>query len=255
MLNYATTKAEYGEGRTTYANPEGNRFSIYIGRNPDGTERYMKLGKQFREPIEWIIKPLLKGTSKFSPLFREGGRQLFSHDAGTGFPAPWTKEDDPTGKLKERLKSIAMTPVPLSMRGLLDSNRNRPFMFSIPTSKGMTKYGGTKQMQRALKSKDRKKLRETYIHALQNNLPADKMAETARQQVRGKFRYDAKQLAKDIFIDMQALKTVEQKKDFLEYMSQKGVLSPLVREELNKLRDEYNAVKNLQKKYEIQSSW
>ena len=58
-----------------------------MGRNRDGTEKYMRMGKQFREVLEWGMNPIKKIGAKLSPGVREAIRQVTAHDPGSGYPA------------------------------------------------------------------------------------------------------------------------------------------------------------------------
>jgi hypothetical protein len=249
-LNYHNSKKMYGEGRFTWENPPDKNLDILIGRNEDGTEKYLKIGKQFREPIEWASKPARKFGAKLSPPLRELLRQLTGHDPGSFFPTKFAKSEDSVDSVKERLKSIAMTPIPLSIRPFLE-NRTTPFLLSIPTSKGMTMHSGIKAMKQAVKKKDRKLMRKLFVHALQNNLNAEKMVELANRGVVDKVRFDNKKIAKQIIQEMQQIKTPEGRGDLIDYYRKKGILTPGVQLQYDKLVAELEEIRKQQQDYGV----
>jgi len=57
LLNYSLTKAYTGEGRFMWDNPPGKKTYLFIGMNTDGSEAYLRWGKQFREIAELISDP------------------------------------------------------------------------------------------------------------------------------------------------------------------------------------------------------
>jgi hypothetical protein len=232
-INYQNTKKEYGEGRFTWENPPGNKFNIFIGRNEDKTERYVRMGKQFREVLEWGEDPLKKAGAKLSPLLREIFRQATAHDPGSGYPTEWAKETGFWKTLPERAKSIAEMPLPFSLRPYVES-RPGVYMFTFPTKKGMTNYGAIKLFKEALKDRDKSKVVKTYIHAVENKLNAFQLLKSAKASVKADITYDDKMLAKDILKELKNLDPLARKEAFNLYM-QRGTITPNVLMQLNKL--------------------
>lgn len=259
-LNYHNTKKAYGTGRFTIDNPPGHELDIFMGHedydangNPIGPERYIKIGKQFREPIEWAMKPARKFGSKLAPPLRETIRQLSGHDPGSFYPTKFADADSTAESVKERLKSIALVPIPLSIRPYLE-RRSHPFMLSIPTSKGMTKYSGTKQMERAMRKQDHKKLKRLFIHALQNNLNAEQMVQNASNKLVSSIRYDNKLLAKDILLEMQQIPDPVAREDLIQHYRDKGIFTEAVQAEYVKLIEELDSIRQQQEAYGVSLS-
>ena len=232
-VNYQTTKKEYGKGRFTWDNTPGNKLNIFIGRNEDGTERYLRMGKQFREVIEWGEDPLKKTGAKLSPLLREGIRQFSAHDPGSGYPTEWAEKDSFWKTIPERLKSVAEMPIPFSLRSYVTS-RPGVFMFTFPTKKGMTNYKTVKLFKEAIKDKDKKEVKKLYIHALENNLNAYQLLKTASSAVKADMTYDDKGVAKDILNEMNGM-TPEAKKDAYNLYKKRGTITPNIEKQMERL--------------------
>lgn len=232
-VNYRNTKKEYGEGRFTWDNAPGNKLNIFIGRNEDGTERYLRMGKQFREVVEWGEDPLKKVGAKLSPLLREGIRQFSAHDPGSGYPTEWAEKDSVWKTIPERAKSIAEMPIPFSLRPYVES-RPGVFMFTFPTKKGMTNYKTVKLFKEAMKDGDKKEVRKLYIHALENNLNAYQLLKTASSAVKADMTYDDKGVAKDILNELREM-LPDARKDAYKLYKQRGTITPNVEKQMNKL--------------------
>jgi len=245
-INYQTTKKEYGKGRFTWDNTPGNQLNVYIGRNEDGTERYLRGGKQFREVLEWGIDPGKKLGAKLSPLLREGIRQFANHDPGSGYPTEWADEDNFWKTLPERGMSFAEMPLPFSLRPYVNS-RPGNFLFTFPTKKGMTNYKAVKIFKTQLKAADTVGVKKTYIQALENNLNAVQLLKAANASVKADITYNDKAVAKDILNEMIKLDP-EARTDASNLYIKRGIITENVRKQMNRL------IENRQKIEEQQES-
>ena len=234
------TKKEYGEGRFTWENPESHYLNIFIGRNKDGTEKYLRMGKQFREVLEWGMNPIRKVGAKLSPGLREAMRQVTAHDPGSGYPAEWAEKEG-LATIPERALSILEMPIPFSLRPYVKS-RPGVFMFTFPTSKGMTPYKTVEIFKKALKDGDIKRVRKTFIDALQSNLNAERHLKTAQSLIKSDITYGNKGLANDILLEMNELDP-EAQEDALLLYKQKGILTPEVYKQYILLKENQLEVK------------
>jgi len=240
--NYRNTKKDYGEGRFTWDNPPGHELNIYWGKNEDGTERYLRMGKQFREVLEWGIDPLKKAGGKIAPIAGETFRQVTGHEPGSGYPTKFADGEFWDAKnLKERLKSVAMTPVPFSLRTSITA-RPKNFMFTFPTSKGMTNYKAVDGFKEAIKKKDTEKIKELYVHTLRNNLDAESLFASAKQAVKADITFDDRRMAKEIYGEIRGLDDVAMTDLLLKYKSD-GTLTYGIAKQLNRLFEKENSVK------------
>jgi len=244
-VNYYQTKKEYGEGQFTWDNAPGNKLNIFMGRNDDGTERYLRMGKQFREVLEWGIKPLTKLGAKLSPLLRESMRQFTAHDPGSGYPTEWAEEPFWGKKgLVERGKSILEMPIPFSLRPYVQS-RPGVFMFTFPSKKGMSNYGAVKLFRKAIKDKNPDRIKEVYISALRNNLDAQSLFRSARSSIKADITFDNKTIAREILKEINGLDD-EAKRDALMLYKEQGVLTPEIAIQLDRL---------MKKQEKVQRDW
>ena len=62
-----------------------NSFNIGIGYNPNGTERYLKMGRAFREPFLWALDPLETAGGKVGLIPRWAFVALSGSSPGTGY--------------------------------------------------------------------------------------------------------------------------------------------------------------------------
>jgi len=252
-VNYANTKKEYGKGRFTWDNSPGKELDIFIGRNDDGTERYLRSGKQFKEVLEWSLDPVLKLGAKLSPLLRESMRQVAAHDPGSGYPTEWADKDFwSTGGMKERAMSFAEMPIPFSLRPYVTS-RPGNYMFTFPTSRGMTNYKAVDLFKRALKDKDRTQVERVYISALENELDAESLFKSANRAVKADITYDSKTLAKKIYTELREFSQQEEG-DALRLYKERGILTPEVYQEYLKFKQKKRGVRLQQLQFGINTS-
>lgn len=228
-VNLYNSQKYLGEARFTYQNDPGHELNIFAGYNDDGTKRYIRMGKQFREVWEWGLDPINKMGAKASPLAREIMRQYTKHDPGSGFPTKWDDKEF-WESIPERALSILEMPLPFSLRPYIE-DRPQMFMFALPASRGMTNYKTIKYFKRALEAKDINRVRHVYVSALENGLDAQQLFKSAASSLKADMTYDNKQLAKDIYMELEQLPP-EAKKDTVDVYRQKGVLTPEIEDQL-----------------------
>ena len=231
-LNYYNSEKKLGEGRFTWENDPGHKLNIFVGFNEDGTKKYLRMGKQFREVLEWGQDPLHKLGAKLSPTVREAMRQLTKHDPGSGYPTPW-KDKGFWESLPERAKSIAEMPLPFSLRPYI-KDRPTNFMLMLPASRGMTNYKTRTLFHKALKANNEKRIERIYFAALENNLDADRLLKSAEAFLGAEKTYDDKKVAKKIFNEISNVGP-EAKEDLIRIYAKRGVLTPDIKKHLNKL--------------------
>jgi hypothetical protein len=258
-INLYNTQKYKGDARYTWENTPGHELNIYFGQNPDRTERYIRLGKQFREVMEWVKEPEKKVGAKLSPAARLLARQVAKHDPGSGFPTEYAEQDfwesvlpviiDKHGKLKvqvpERLKDVPQMFVPFSLRPYLE-DRPKMFMFSLPGSRGMTNYRAVKGFKAALNKNDADKVARIYVGAYENDLDAPVLLKRAKSAVKSDITYDDKMLAMGILKEMNQLGgNLDDKAviDLLVVYDKRGVLTPGVRKQLVRLMKKQKKVK------------
>lgn len=181
---------------TMFGNTIGQKTYLFAGRYEDGSERYIRWGKQFRELFELGLSPLTKMGGKAAPV-PQTLSMLFAHKSLTGF-----KNDDLYGKrgweyFEGIFKTLIKSPIPLSLRkierGDIEWKATDLFM---PSSKGLTRAGARNYFIDAIKDgsiahwaldnaktehgKNRAQrnldnaedvMHQTWIGCLRNNLP------------------------------------------------------------------------------------
>lgn len=160
--------------------------------DPNNKQRhYIRIAKQAREIISWFDDPLKIAGSKASPLVREIFKQATGHQAGSGFQAEWTREQQQFWEtIPKRIKSMAELFTPFSLRG-------NQFAFSLPASKGMTPFKAISRFQQALDAKEwivfgRHVAKWEAVDAIAqaadaNGLNAEQLYTAAMGSVRGKY--------------------------------------------------------------------
>ena len=238
-VNYYQTEKEYGKGRFTWQNAPGHALNIFIGKNPDGTERYMRMGKQFREVLEWGLDPIKKVGAKASPVARETIRQIAGVGPGSGYPTEWAEQEF-WQSLPERAKSVLESPLPFSLRPYIKS-RPGVFMFAFPTSKGMTNYKTIKLFKNAIKENNIPQIRRIYVSALENNLDAESLYASAASSIKADDTYNDKKVAREMLLEFNQLDE-QAKQDAIQVYRDRGTLTPGVAIEIAKLIEKQERV-------------
>jgi len=233
MLNYAYTKAYEGKGRFMWDNPPGKKTYLFIGKNPDGSERYVRWGKQFRELFEFISNPAEVAGRKISPLLRAAKAQVFPSEV-------WQRdivESDfwsPKG-LKARAKQLLKDITPYSISQQQRLTKYTPIAFVLPVSKGMTPYNARKLFKKAIVNHDRNLNREVAIAAYRNGLDAQALWKQAFTELKTDFTRGLSKEAKDL-LDKLALMPKDQRKLYLEKLAFQGKLTPALYEQMQKIQ-------------------
>ena len=194
MLNYMNRKRdekehpEYYEGeergfldRTMAGNTIGHKTHLFAGRYEDGTERYVRWGKQFRELPEMFFDDT--GFSPISATIKKIGGKMapalqLASSILTGSSLSGFRNDDINGKegwdkVYGIAKTILKSPFPFSSRTLFDENKEfHATDLAMPSSKGMTRYRSMELFKLAVAKGDERMLKEVYQDTLRNNLPA-----------------------------------------------------------------------------------
>ena len=158
-------------------NSKGSKTFVFIGRNSDGTERYLRLGKQFREMPEMLEKPLEKLGGKASPMIQIGSQILTGHTA-SGFKNKnfygdtyATKDVMKKGweRVGESAKLVGTSLAPFSLNSVFNPYMDTTaWSLFAPVGKGMTKYKGKSAFVEAYK-KDNKNEIEEIRQSLKRN--------------------------------------------------------------------------------------
>ncbi len=214
LSSYYNTEDRHGNkgGHWTWDNPgaplqvagrmlpgvSDNVVNISAGYNPDGSQRFIRFGKGFREPFLWMLEPIKTLGGKLSiPLqwamvtmtgSQPGGFQVVDKRARPAVQAAqwgsYTAEQFlpfATSQATERLKRAAM---PQAFREPTTTGQ----FFGMPTRKGLTVMGAVDAIEEALRQGQETMIDGILVAAKANNIDPTKVIEAwssrRRQQLR-----------------------------------------------------------------------
>jgi len=177
---YYPDREEYGFwDYTMFGNTIGQQTRLFTGRNEDGTESYLRWGKQFREFPELFFDEtgfnfpqatFKRLGAKFAP-FAQIPFQIFTGVSPSGF-----ENYDVKGKRKLDWvvgvgKTLLRTPLPFSTQAALRKDKKwNPTNLFAPSGKGMTKRRAADLMEISISRGDDEYLRQVMIGCYRNNL-------------------------------------------------------------------------------------
>ena len=185
ILNRVLTRYMEKErkGKWMWQNDPGHKTHLFIGYNKDGTKRYLRWGKQFRELPEFIINPIQVVGRKLSPAVQQAFVQL-SGVTATGF-----RTEVPDKPIIGRLKELAKMPIPFSIRQMFRTGDFQPLGIGFPISRGMTPYTTRKHFRKAIIGRNDDYVLETAIAAYENNLDAIRLLGSTINEILQDERY------------------------------------------------------------------
>lgn len=121
-------------------NSTGQKLYIFIGRNKDGSERYLRLGKQFREVPEMLQDPIKHFGNKVAPI----PQAIITAGTGRsmgGFENKEISKSSGWGRVGFAAKNLGKTYLPYSVTSAIQKGADfSPFDLIGNTGKGMTEY-------------------------------------------------------------------------------------------------------------------
>ena len=229
QLNKAFTKMHLGEARPMWDNEPGHKTHLFIGKNPNGTNEYLRWGKQFREVPELFIKPIEKITGKASPIVRATAAQVF--------PSKFSKIPETEGleNIKERAKEVSKIGIPFSVQSQVRKGKFDPLAFAFPVSEGLNYYSAKEELTKALKSKNKKRILETMSFITENGHNALKIFTGVKKDLMKKRGTKEWKEAQKIF---ESIVTAENKKLKLQEIKDSGKLSESIEKKVMKIMKE-----------------
>jgi hypothetical protein len=179
-----------------------NAANIYLGQNPDGSQRYIRLGKGFREPFLWLTSPLETLKGKLSMLVRQAIIQFSGVEPGSGYPIinPKLPEEK---QIEQRISAIADLFVPFSMKSVLDQLERESDagvfkqtgydtqIYGMPARRGVSFYRAVESLREALDKNDMDAMRDILRTAALNRIDPKSLI----RELRGRLRSEARTLA------------------------------------------------------------
>lgn len=169
---------------TTWGNSKGSETYVFLGRNSDGTERYWRLGKQFREVPELVEKPIEKIGGKASPMAQLVSQTFTSKSVG-GFENKELADKKGLERVPALAKLYGQAFMPFSFNSAVNPQKDFTFYdFLAPTSRGLTFYKGRELYMDAMKNGDKSEIKTITEQLRRNNLDPNEIAKAAAKQIR-----------------------------------------------------------------------
>ncbi len=173
-------------------NSLGNKTYVFVGRNKDGTERYVRLGKQFREIPEFIEDPIKKAGSKIAPMpqwvVKSATGRSFS-----GYEDRKLAESEGWGRVGQSALSLGKTFLPFSVGSLINKGSDYSIYDTFAsTGKGMTYFKGKKEYKKAIVDGDAERLEIITRDLIRNKIDPKKVFNAAKFEIAREYKYKYK---------------------------------------------------------------
>ena len=173
-------------------NATGSKLYVFIGRNKDGTERYLRLGKQFREIPEMVKDPIKHLGAKVAPIWQSGVTMLTGHSVG-GFENKELSKAEGWERVGLAAKNMASKYVPLSIQNAYSKSvlgygsDFTAFDFVGNSSKGMNKYKAKEQFIKAFEKGGKTSQIQDIEKSMRMNNFSTKEIDSARNSAKTAF--------------------------------------------------------------------
>jgi len=199
--------------KTMFGNTLGHKTHLFFGRYDDGTERYIRWGKQFRELPELLMDD--EGMSFPKPALKKlGGKaspqaqiifQLFTGKSVGGYEN-WDLKDKKGWEWSlGAMKMLGKSALPFSSGSLLRDDKEWYVMdLVMPSSKGMSKSKAIDLFKKGIARGDEDYVREVYDGAVRNQLDAFGLFNVALSTVKATG-------TKELFNDVKTIEDIDAK--------------------------------------------
>ena len=214
MLNFGTTyllgdRDDEGnrQGRFMWDNPIGHRLtSIFLGRRADGSERYIKLGKQMTEVPELYEDLGGRLASKTAP-FMQGIYATVFGETISGFSVEEEEDTSVGGMVRRGALMFGLGSMPFSVQSIIKEQLKMGYYdkhatwgdkvagLFFPITKGLSSYKFNEGMEKAIKNSDVSTMEEYVYAAKMNNIPVD--FKKIKSQFERVYREKEKKVIKD----------------------------------------------------------
>lgn len=221
-----------------FNNTLGNKTYLFIGRDENGYEQYLRWGKQFRELPELFSDEA--GFSIPAPAFKKLGSKanpalqtvvtLFSGKSLSGYENWDLKDKKGWDKSVAMLKTVGQSFMPFMTSSIFRKDKKwRPVELAMPTAKGMTKGKAIDLFEGGMDFKngfsyDLPYLYEVYDGAIQNGVDALDAFNIAIRNKESEISYQLKEgvsSLEDIDEKIREAKTIAEKKKLMKMKSDK----------------------------------
>jgi hypothetical protein len=205
--DYYPDKEDYGFwDYTMFGNTIGSQTKLFMGRYTDGTEEYLRWGKQFREFIELFYDDtgfnfpqaaVKKVGGKTAPIVQTT-TQIFTGKSPSGFENYDLKDKKGTEWLYGLTKTLMRTPLPFSTQAALDKTKEWKFSnIAVPSSRGMTARKAGDLMEIALAANDEEMMRQIFIGCSRNKINALDIFEGTMNRMKSDYRIEETRLLRE----------------------------------------------------------
>ncbi len=234
LLNVATRKYDQSKNPGKYkgfdslvdftllGNSIGHKTHIFAGRFEDGSERYIRWGKQFREVPELIVDDLSinpfsatvkKIGSKVAPVPQALSLITTGHTL-SGFEVRDISEAEGWSRTFATVKQLLKTPLPFASRNIIEEGKEFAITdLAMPSSKGMTRAKAIRLYKIGIERSDERIMKEVFTSAIMNGLPAASLMQAASSSIKAEKTIELKRNLRSIEQVEKALKSVKDIKD------------------------------------------
>ena len=166
-------------------NSVGQKTCVFAGRNSDGTERYVRFGKQFREVPEMVEDPIKKIGGKIAPIPQTAATIMTGHSL-SGFENKEMSEAKGWKRVGVAAKQGVTTFLPFSVGSAINKKGDySPFDLVATTSKGMSKYKAGEKFKNVYERDSNSKKVEEIEKSMRMNKFSDSDIKAVRNRAKG----------------------------------------------------------------------
>ena len=166
-------------------NSVGQKTCVFAGRNSDGTERYIRFGKQFREVPEMVEDPIKKIGGKIAPIPQTAATIMTGHSL-SGFENKEMSEAKGWKRVGVAAKQGVTTFLPFSVGSAINKKGDySPFDLVATTSKGMSKYKAGEKFKNVYERDSNPKKVEEIEKSMRMNKFSDSDIKAVRNRAKG----------------------------------------------------------------------
>ena len=184
-----------GRGKFLWENDPGHKTHLFVGRYPDGSKRYVRWGKQFRELPELFYDASAQELSPISATLKKlGGKTtpaiqmvsaVFTGYTPSGYKVSDIADNAGWSRIGAIAKHIVSSPLPFSLKNASDETKDFHLSdLAFPSSKGMTYHKTRKMFKFALLKRKEKGVYNVFEAAVENNLDAWSILEDAIREIK-----------------------------------------------------------------------
>ena len=191
---------------TMFGNTIGSQTRLFMGRYEDGSERYIRWGKQFREFPELLYddtgfnfpqSAIKKLGGKAAPL-PQLGSQIFTGKTLSGFDNYDLKDKKGVEFVYGLTKTIMKTPLPFATQSMLNKTKEWNLSdIAVPSSRGMTARKAGDLMEIALGKNDLEMMRQIIIGCSRSGINGLDIQINTMNRIKNNYRAEETRLLKE----------------------------------------------------------